>query len=157
MYIATIMGIVTQLEKMYYNESESVNNNVVDFVDKQIRYYIFKLKSLREAQVMLMKYKINFMVNSINQLNKLNRSEISEDEKKILSHKIREASKDLEKLNSKLRIFITKNSNDLQSSRYLQYLDDDKLDKTIEGDVLDMLKLTNVCCRRHMLTHVNIF
>jgi len=39
----------------------------------------------------------------------------------------------------------------------IQYLDDDKIDKTIEGEVLDMLKLTNVCCRRHMLTHVNIF
>lgn len=39
----------------------------------------------------------------------------------------------------------------------IQYLDDDKIDKTIEGDVLDMLKLNNVCCRRHMLTHVNIF
>ena len=39
----------------------------------------------------------------------------------------------------------------------IQYLDDEKLDKTIEGEVLDMLKLYNVCCRRHMLTHVNIF
>jgi DNA-directed RNA polymerase subunit N (RpoN/RPB10) len=39
----------------------------------------------------------------------------------------------------------------------INYLDDDKIDKTIEGDVLDMLKLTNICCRRHMLTHVNIF
>lgn len=40
----------------------------------------------------------------------------------------------------------------------IQYLDEsDKLDKTIEGNVLDKLHLTNVCCRRHFLTHVNIF
>ena len=29
-------------------------------------------------------------------------------------------------------------------------------DKTIEGNILDDLGLTNVCCRRHMLTHVDI-
>jgi len=28
--------------------------------------------------------------------------------------------------------------------------------KTPEGLVLDHLGLTNMCCRRHMLTHVNI-
>ena len=30
-----------------------------------------------------------------------------------------------------------------------------KVDKTPEGQVLDILKLFNVCCRRHMLTHVD--
>jgi DNA-directed RNA polymerase subunit N len=39
----------------------------------------------------------------------------------------------------------------------INYLDDEKMDKTFEGEVLDNLKLTNICCRRHMLTHVNIF
>ena len=29
-------------------------------------------------------------------------------------------------------------------------------DKTIEGKILDNLGLKNVCCRRHMLTHVDI-
>jgi len=29
-------------------------------------------------------------------------------------------------------------------------------EKTAEGDVLDKIGLTNMCCRRHMLTHVNI-
>ena len=29
-------------------------------------------------------------------------------------------------------------------------------DKTPEGDVMDFLKLNKMCCRRHMLTHVNI-
>jgi DNA-directed RNA polymerase I, II, and III subunit RPABC5 len=36
------------------------------------------------------------------------------------------------------------------------YLTKNKVDKTPEGKVLDELKLTNVCCRRHMLTHVDI-
>jgi hypothetical protein len=36
------------------------------------------------------------------------------------------------------------------------YLTKDKVDKTPEGKVLDDLGLTNVCCRRHMLTHVDI-
>jgi len=36
------------------------------------------------------------------------------------------------------------------------YLSKDKVDKTPEGEVLDALGLTNVCCRRHMLTHVDI-
>ena len=36
------------------------------------------------------------------------------------------------------------------------YLTKEKVEKTPEGIVLDDLKLTNVCCRRHMLTHVDI-
>jgi DNA-directed RNA polymerase subunit N (RpoN/RPB10) len=36
------------------------------------------------------------------------------------------------------------------------YLTKEKVEKTPEGEVLDELKLTNVCCRRHMLTHVDI-
>jgi len=36
------------------------------------------------------------------------------------------------------------------------YLTKDQVEKTIEGDVLDELRLTNICCRRHMLTHVDI-
>lgn len=36
------------------------------------------------------------------------------------------------------------------------YLTKDNVDKTPEGFVLDNLGLTNVCCRRHMLTHVDI-
>lgn len=36
------------------------------------------------------------------------------------------------------------------------YLTKDKVDKTPEGEVLDDLGLKNVCCRRHMLTHVDI-
>lgn len=36
------------------------------------------------------------------------------------------------------------------------YLTKDKIEKTPEGEVLDNLGLNNVCCRRHMLTHVDI-
>jgi DNA-directed RNA polymerase subunit N (RpoN/RPB10) len=36
------------------------------------------------------------------------------------------------------------------------YLTKDFTDKTPEGKVLDKLKLTRPCCRRHMLTHVDI-
>jgi len=39
----------------------------------------------------------------------------------------------------------------------IQYIDETKIDKTVEGDVLDTLKIKRICCRRHMLTHVNIF
>jgi len=39
----------------------------------------------------------------------------------------------------------------------IQYLDDKSIDKTVEGLLLDELKLKDMCCRRHMLTHVNIF
>ena len=36
------------------------------------------------------------------------------------------------------------------------YLTKDSSPKTPEGIVMDKLKLTRMCCRRHMLTHVDI-
>ena len=36
------------------------------------------------------------------------------------------------------------------------YLTKDIAEKTPEGIVMDNLKLTKICCRRHMLTHVDI-
>jgi DNA-directed RNA polymerase I, II, and III subunit RPABC5 len=36
------------------------------------------------------------------------------------------------------------------------YLDNKKIKKTPEGNILDKLNLTKMCCRRHMLTHVDI-
>ena len=36
------------------------------------------------------------------------------------------------------------------------YLDENNIKKTPEGQVLDKLNLTKMCCRRHMLTHVDI-
>jgi DNA-directed RNA polymerase I, II, and III subunit RPABC5 len=39
----------------------------------------------------------------------------------------------------------------------IHYLDDTKIDKTIEGETMDKLGLKDICCRRHIFTHVNIF
>ena len=36
------------------------------------------------------------------------------------------------------------------------YLSKNNVEKTPEGEVLDTLGLSNVCCRRHMLTHTDI-
>ena len=36
------------------------------------------------------------------------------------------------------------------------YVTKDLVEKAVEGEVLDTLGLRNVCCRRHMLTHVDI-
>ena len=36
------------------------------------------------------------------------------------------------------------------------YLTKENVDKTPEGEVLDKLGLTKYCCRRHMLTHVDL-
>ena len=36
------------------------------------------------------------------------------------------------------------------------YLTKSNTQKTVEGKVLDKLKLNKMCCRRHMLTHVDI-
>ena len=36
------------------------------------------------------------------------------------------------------------------------YLTPDYIDKTPEGEVLDMLNFNKYCCRRHFLTHVDI-
>jgi DNA-directed RNA polymerases I, II, and III subunit RPABC5 len=36
------------------------------------------------------------------------------------------------------------------------YLTEDFSEKTPEGIVMDKLKLKKICCRRHMLTHVDI-
>ncbi len=36
------------------------------------------------------------------------------------------------------------------------YFTEDNIEKTPEGIVLDKLNLNKMCCRRHMLTHVDI-
>jgi len=38
----------------------------------------------------------------------------------------------------------------------VQYFSEHNTTKTIEGRIMDELKLTKPCCRRHMLTHVDI-
>lgn len=48
-------------------------------------------------------------------------------------------------------------SDDTGSSVFnIVYLTKDNAKKTPEADVLDKIGLKNVCCRRHMLTHVEI-
>ena len=46
-------------------------------------------------------------------------------------------------------------SRDLDVDKVI-YLTAEYIDKTPEGEVMDALGLTKMCCRRHMLTHVDI-
>tara|TARA_B100000902_G_scaffold373492_1_gene401523 strand:+ start:193 stop:426 length:234 start_codon:yes stop_codon:yes gene_type:complete len=46
-------------------------------------------------------------------------------------------------------------ANDMNVDKVI-YLTTEVTDKTPEGEVLDDLKLTSLCCRRHMLTHVDL-
>ena len=43
-----------------------------------------------------------------------------------------------------------------KSLEKIVYLSNTNSDKTVEGHVLDNLMLFDPCCRRHMLTHVDI-
>ena len=47
--------------------------------------------------------------------------------------------------------------NQNKENEEIQYFSEDYKDKSVEGEVLDRLNLTKQCCRRHMLTHVDIF
>ena len=38
----------------------------------------------------------------------------------------------------------------------VEYLTNENIQKTVEGEVLDSLGLNKMCCRRHILTHVDI-
>jgi len=52
---------------------------------------------------------------------------------------------------------ISEKSGDEERNLYLNKPEDGrKIEKSIEGKILDELKLTRICCRRHMLTHVDI-
>lgn len=43
-----------------------------------------------------------------------------------------------------------------EDTNKVTYLTKDNVKKTIEGTVLDELNLNKYCCRRHLLTHVDI-
>lgn len=43
-----------------------------------------------------------------------------------------------------------------QNPDNVMYLTLDNIEKTPEGKVLDTLGLTRTCCRRHMISHVDI-
>tara|TARA_B110000483_G_C18207044_1_gene548390 strand:+ start:394 stop:624 length:231 start_codon:yes stop_codon:yes gene_type:complete len=64
---------------------------------------------------------------------------------KVLGNKYRFYEQELRKL---------KNATDDINS--VTYLTPDNADKTAAGEILDKLKLNKICCRRHMLTHVEI-
>ena len=63
-------------------------------------------------------------------------------------------------LANKYRLYLNKvkemKMRDKQSLTKVVYLTNSHLDKTQEGLVLDELQLKDPCCRRHMLTHVDI-
>ena len=49
-----------------------------------------------------------------------------------------------------------KEDNDNKDSVLINYLNIGSLEKTFEGHLLDELGLDRMCCRRHMLTHVDL-
>ena len=62
-------------------------------------------------------------------------------------------------LGDKYRFYIrevrkVKSSNDDFSK--VTYLTQSNMEKTPEGIILDNMNMTKICCRRHMLTHVDI-
>ena len=66
-----------------------------------------------------------------------------------------------EVLANKYRYFLQevkriKLENKMETTSVIYLSKDEKVEKTPEGLVLDNLKLTKYCCRRHMLTHVDL-
>jgi DNA-directed RNA polymerase I, II, and III subunit RPABC5 len=59
---------------------------------------------------------------------------------------------------TKLKVEKGKSLPELERSDIFQmtYMNKNNIQKTPEGIVLDKIGLKNVCCRRHMLTHVDI-
>tara|TARA_Y100001970_G_C13911782_1_gene688916 strand:+ start:521 stop:757 length:237 start_codon:yes stop_codon:yes gene_type:complete len=49
-----------------------------------------------------------------------------------------------------------KMSKSMDVDKVIYLTEEQSIDKTPEGEVLDELKLNKYCCRRHMLTHVDI-
>ena len=49
-----------------------------------------------------------------------------------------------------------KKNNSKENNSLINFINISKIEKTIEGHVLDDLGLDKMCCRRHMLTHVDL-
>jgi DNA-directed RNA polymerase I, II, and III subunit RPABC5 len=49
-----------------------------------------------------------------------------------------------------------KMSKSMDVDKVIYLTEEQSIDKTPEGEVLDELRLNKYCCRRHMLTHVDI-
>jgi len=58
-------------------------------------------------------------------------------------------------LADKYRYYVEK-VEEVKSLNETTYAISGKIEKTIEGRCLDNLNLKNICCRRHILTHVEI-
>jgi DNA-directed RNA polymerase I, II, and III subunit RPABC5 len=65
---------------------------------------------------------------------------------KVLGNKYRFYVKEINKKKAEKNLDVNK----------IEYLTKNTIDKTIEGEILDKLRLNKYCCRRHMLTHVDI-
>ena len=65
---------------------------------------------------------------------------------KVLADKFRYYQQEVRKI---------KANNNMEIEKVV-YLTEENVKKTPEGEVLDKLKLTKYCCRRHMLTHVDL-
>ena len=65
---------------------------------------------------------------------------------KVLANKYRYYQKEVRKMKSSANMDVNN----------VIYLTKTNTDKTPEGEVLDKLQLNKICCRRHMLTHVDI-
>lgn len=60
-------------------------------------------------------------------------------------------------LGNKYRYYLQEvRKNKLDNTDNIVYLTKNNVGKTIEGKILDKLKLDKICCRRHILTHVDI-
>ena len=62
-----------------------------------------------------------------------------------------------DKYNYYLKEIIHRKGESVNTNEDIQYLEETRMNKTVEGEILDQLKMTDMCCRRHFLTHVNIF
>lgn len=56
----------------------------------------------------------------------------------------------------KLKVSNTTGNNDNDDDNDVVYLTQNHSEKSPEGKVLDSLGLNKICCRRHLLTHVDI-
>ena len=59
-------------------------------------------------------------------------------------------------------LYYTQRVNEIKTSRGLDvneviYMTKNNIKKTPEGEVMDELHLNKICCRRHMLTHIDIY
>lgn len=70
---------------------------------------------------------------------------------KVLANKYRYYQNEVRK--RKLAKRVGSDTNDIDK---VQYLTREFHEKTPEGEVMDELGLTKMCCRRHFLTHVDI-